>query len=128
MTGGAVRAEASPCEAGGVSVHASEPNPEPVLLEALHTLIHLSLNLFVFVLIVTVVSSWLIAFGIVNRHNQFVATVLQTCYALTEPVLSPIRRMLPSFGGIDISPIIVLIGIEVLKTLLHNTVFEGIGY
>ena len=98
------------------------------MLEALHTLIHLSLNLFVFVLIVTVVSSWLIAFGIVNRHNQFVATVLQTCYALTEPVLRPIRRMLPSFGGIDISPIIVLIGIEVLKSLLHNTVFEGIGY
>ena len=98
------------------------------MIEALHTLIHLSLNLFVFILIVTVISSWLIAFGIVNRHNQFVSMVLQTCYGLTEPVLRPIRNVLPSFGGIDISPIVVLIGIEVLKSLLHNTVFEGIGY
>ena len=96
------------------------------MLPALHLLVHLVFDLFVFVLIATVISSWLIAFGVVNPHNQFVDMVLRTCHALTDPVLRPIRRFLPSFGGIDISPIIALIAVQVLESLLHNTVFQGV--
>ena len=96
------------------------------MLPALHLLIHLVVDLFVFIIFVTVIASWLIAFGVVNKQNQFVSTVLQACYALTEPVLRPIRRFLPSFGGIDISPIVALFAIWTLESLLHNTVFEGV--
>ena len=96
------------------------------MLPALHLLVHLVVDLFVFIIFVTVIASWLIAFGVVNKHNQFVSMVLQTCYGLTEPVLRPIRRFLPSFGGIDISPIVALFAVWTLESLLHNTVFEGV--
>ena len=96
------------------------------MLPALHLLVHLVVDLFVFIIFVTVISSWLIAFGVVNKNNQFVSMVLQTCYALTEPVLRPIRNLLPRFGSIDISPIIALIAVQVLESLLHNTVFQGV--
>ncbi|MEO0398228.1 MAG: YggT family protein [Pseudomonadota bacterium] len=81
------------------------------------------LQLYTFVIIIGVVLSWLIAFNVVNRHNQVVDAIYRTCTALTEPVLAPIRRMLPSLGGIDISPIILLIGIGALQTGLGHYVF-----
>lgn len=98
------------------------------MLAALHTLVHLSLEFYLLVLIVTIVASWLVAFGVINPHNRFVDMVLRTCHALTEPVLRPLRNLLPNLGGIDISPIFVFIGIRVLQSLLHNTIFEGVGY
>lgn len=81
------------------------------------------IDLFWFVIIVSVVLSWLISFNVVNRHNQFVDMIWRTCYALTEPVLGPIRRMLPSMGGIDISPIILLIGLRAGQIGLNQYVF-----
>lgn len=81
------------------------------------------LQLYTFVIIVGVVMSWLISFNVVNRHNQIVDAVYRTCHALTEPVLGPIRRALPDLGGIDISPVILLIGIGALQTGLRHYVF-----
>lgn len=67
------------------------------------------LNLLVLVVFINVVMSWLVAFNVVNPRNQFVNTVWRITNAITEPILSPIRRVLPPLGGIDLSPIILLL-------------------
>ncbi|WP_031553491.1 YggT family protein [Parvularcula oceani] len=81
------------------------------------------IDLYIIILIVTIIASWLVAFGIVNRNNQIVDAILRTCYGLTEPVLRPVRNMLPSMGGIDISPIFVFIGLRAIQLGLNNYVF-----
>lgn len=67
------------------------------------------LNLLVLVVFINVIMSWLVAFNVVNPRNQFVNTVWRITSAITEPILSPIRRILPPLGGIDLSPIILLL-------------------
>ena len=62
-------------------------------------------------IVIAVVMSWLIAFNIVNRHNDIVRQISYVLYRLTEPVLGPIRRVLPDMGGLDLSPIVVFIAI-----------------
>ncbi|MEM6664986.1 MAG: YggT family protein [Pseudomonadota bacterium] len=83
----------------------------------------IALRLYTYVIIASAVFSWLFAFNIVNPNNQFVRTVAEMLYRLTEPVLGPIRRMLPSLGGIDISPIVLLLGIFFIQSLLVRNVF-----
>lgn len=82
------------------------------------------LNLYWWVIIITAVASWLIAFGVLNTYNRTVARILDVLYRLTEPALRPIRQLLPNFGGIDISPVIVLliiwfIRMELVQLELH---------
>lgn len=85
------------------------------------------IRLYRWVIVATIISSWLIAFGIVNPHNDLVRSILQTCYALTEPVLRPIRqvvqKVLPNLGGIDISPIFALVGLVALEMALAKYLF-----
>ncbi len=78
-------------------------------------LITLLLNLYSWVLIIWIVLSWLISFNVVNRYNPFVARVNDVLFRLTNPVLRPIRRVLPPVGGVDFSPIVLFIGIEVIR-------------
>jgi len=73
------------------------------------------LNIYFWIILATVVMSWLVAFGIMNRQNQYVRQIEYALHRLTEPVLGPIRRIMPDLGGLDISPIIVLIGIQFLQ-------------
>ncbi|MEZ5773340.1 MAG: YggT family protein [Hyphomicrobiaceae bacterium] len=75
-------------------------------------------SLYVYVIIIAVVMSWLIAFNVINRRNQIVYTITDTLYRLTEPVMGPIRRALPNLGAIDISPIIVLLALMFLRDFL----------
>ncbi len=79
------------------------------------------IGLYVYIVFASVVMSWLIAFGIINNGNNFVYSLQKSLYALTEPVYAPIRRMLPDLGGIDVSPIIVLLGC----LFLQNVVISG---
>lgn len=81
-------------------------------------------SLYIFVIFVTVILSWLISFNVINRHNGFVDSVWRACVALTEPLLKPIRKFLPNFGGIDISPIVLLIGVNALRYGLNHYVFD----
>ena len=81
-------------------------------------LINTVINLFIFILIVQVIMSWLIAFNVVNTRNRFVYMVADIAYKLTEPVLRPIRRILPSFGGIDLSPIVIILLLGFIQRLL----------
>jgi YggT family protein len=78
------------------------------------------IQLYSFVLIISVILSWLIAFNVVNRHNQLVEGIWRTCTALTEPLLRPIRNMLPNIGGIDISPVILILGLNALQIGVNN--------
>ena len=75
----------------------------------LFNFISLLLTLYIYILVAAAVMSWLIAFNVVNPRNQFVAMVGEFLYRITEPVLRPIRRLLPNMGGIDISPLIVIV-------------------
>jgi YggT family protein len=67
------------------------------------------IELYKFVLIAAVIMSWLIAFNVINTNNRFVYAVSDFLYRVTEPALRPIRRFVPSLGGVDISPIILIL-------------------
>jgi YggT family protein len=68
------------------------------------------ITLYTYVVIAGVIMSWLMAFNVVNPYNPFVRSVWQALNAVTEPLLRPIRRMMPDLGGIDVSPVILLLG------------------
>jgi len=77
-------------------------------------------NLYIWVLIINAIISWLVAFNVLNTSNRFVYSVLEISYKLTEPPLSFIRKYIPSIGSIDISPIILILGLMFFR----NLVFE----
>lgn len=85
---------------------------------SLYALIDTVLNLYTWVIIISAILSWLVAFNVINMRNQFVATVSDVLYRLTEPALRPIRRFVPSLGGIDLSPIVLLLLIFFVRSLL----------
>ena len=80
-------------------------------------------TLYVYLLIASAILSWLVAFNVVNERNPIVAQIGDFLYRITEPALRPIRRILPNLGGIDISPIILILGLFFLR----NLVFELVG-
>lgn len=67
------------------------------------------IQMYIWVIIASAVMSWLIAFGVVNTHNRFVFMVADFLQRVTEPAIAPIRRYMPDLGGIDISPIILIL-------------------
>ncbi len=90
---------------------------------ALLSLVHTVITIYIWLLIIQAVLSWLVAFGIVNRHNRVVAMAGDFLWRITEPVLRPIRRIIPDLGGIDISPVIVIL----LLYFIDNLIFEYFG-
>ena len=78
------------------------------------------ISLYIWILIINAVISWLVAFNILNTSNRFVYSVLDVSYKLTSPALNFIRRYLPNLGSIDISPVILILGLMFLR----NFVFE----
>ena len=76
------------------------------------------LQLYTYVIIAAVIVSWLVGFGIVNSYNPIARTILRALYALTEPVFRPIRRVIPPMGGLDLSPLLVLLIIFFLQRLI----------
>jgi YggT family protein len=87
-------------------------------MDSLGRLIDTILNIYSWLIIASAIVSWLVAFGVVNVRNQFVRAVVDFLYRITEPVLRPVRRVLPNLGGIDISPVIVLLLIFFLRHLI----------
>jgi YggT family protein len=82
----------------------------------------LALDLYWWIIIAAAIFSWLYAFNVVNPRNQFVGQVGNMLYRLTEPALRPIRRFLPDLGGIDISPIILLLILFFVRQFIVTTV------
>ena len=87
-------------------------------MNSLYFLLDAVLRLYFWVVILAAIFSWLVGFGIVNRSNQIVAMFYEAIWQLTNPVFSYLRRYLPNLGGIDISPIIVLLAILTIHILV----------
>jgi YggT family protein len=81
-------------------------------------LIDTIITLYIWILIAAAVLSWLVAFNVVNARNPIVANIGEFLYRVTEPALRPIRSVLPNLGGIDVSPVILIIGLLFLKQLI----------
>ena len=91
-----------------------------VITSPLYTLLGTLLSIYLWIVIISVIMSWLLQFGIIDRHNPFVRQVYEALYRLTEPALGPIRNMLPDLGGIDVSPVILIVIIYTLQELLRQ--------
>ena len=74
------------------------------------------------VILVQVILSWLVVFNVINTHSDFVRQFMRALDTITEPLYRPIRKILPDFGGIDFSPLVVLLAIQALRIVLGDTV------
>ena len=95
-------------------------------MRAILDIILIVLDLYVWLLVASAILSWLIAFNVVNTRNQFVATVTDFLYRITEPVLRPIRSALPDFGGLDISPVILILLILLLQRVILYYIYPNV--
>lgn len=96
-------------------------------MRAILDVVLLILNLYTWVIIISAVLSWLLAFNVINYNNAFVRSVWGALNAVTEPLLRPIRRRLPQMGAIDISPIILLLAIFFLERVIVYYVYPTAG-
>ena len=83
-------------------------------------------SLYIWVLIINAIISWLVAFNVLNTSNRFVYSLLDISYRLTDPPLNFIRRYLPSLGTIDISPIVLILGLMFLRNLVFEMFARGL--
>ena len=95
-------------------------------MRALLDVIVILLQLYIYLLIAAAVLSWLIAFNVVNTRNQFVAMLGDFLYRVTEPVLRPIRNVMPNLGGIDISPVILILIIILIEKLIYYYIYPNV--
>jgi YggT family protein len=93
---------------------------------ALFYVIYYALNFYLYLVVAWVVLSWLIAFNVVNTRNQFVAMVADFLYRITEPVLGPIRKVIPHLGPIDISPIVLFFIIIFLQQVILRYILPNV--
>ncbi len=95
-------------------------------MRALLDVIMIALNLYVWVIIASAIFSWLYAFNVVNPRNQFVAMIGEMLYKLTEPALRPIRRFLPNLGGLDISPVILILLVFLVQRIIVLYIYPNV--
>jgi YggT family protein len=95
-------------------------------MRALFLVIDIALEIYIWLLIAAAILSWLIAFNVVNTRNQVVATVGDLLYRITEPALRPIRTMLPNLGGIDISPVILILFIIFIRYCIRLYILPNV--
>ena len=89
-------------------------------MKSLFILLDSIITIYLWIIIINAILSWLVAFNILNTQNRFVFSVLDVTYKLTDPALNKIRRFIPTFGSIDISPVILIL----LLMFLRNLIFE----
>ena len=87
-------------------------------MRALLEVILLALQLYVYLIVASAILSWLVAFNVVNTRNNFVRSIWSFLDAVTEPVLRPIRNILPNLGGVDISPVLLILLIIFIQKLI----------
>ena len=95
-------------------------------MRALLDVILLVLQLYWWVIIAAAIFSWLYAFRVVNPNNQVVGTIGRVLYSLTEPLLRPMRRYVPAFGGLDITPIILLLVIFLVQRIIIHYLYPNV--
>ena len=91
-------------------------------MKSIFILIDSIITIYLWIIIVNAVLSWLVAFDVLNTQNRFVYSVLEFTYKLTDPPLNYIRRFLPSLGSIDISPVVLILLIYFVRDLIRNIV------
>jgi YggT family protein len=113
-------------EGRGVSASTAATQRLGELMRAILDIVMVVLNLYTWIIIAGAVLSWLIAFGVVNIRNDFVRSIWNLFLALTEPFLRPIRNFLPSTGGIDISPIILLLAVILIERIIIYYIYPNV--
>ena len=89
-------------------------------MKSIFILLDSIIAIYLWIIIINAILSWLVAFNILNTQNRFVFAVLDATYKMTDPVLNKIRRFIPTFGSIDVSPVILIL----LLMFLRNIIFE----
>ena len=89
-------------------------------MKSIFILLDSMITIYLWIIIINAILSWLVAFNVLNTQNRFVFSVLDATYKLTDPALNKIRRFIPTFGSIDISPIVLIL----LLMFLRNIIFE----
>ncbi|BDG70834.1 YggT family protein [Roseomonas fluvialis] len=96
-------------------------------MQALFWLLDTALSLYVWALIISAILSLLLAFNVLDSRNRFVWTVADFFYRVTEPALRPIRKRLPNLGGVDLSPLVLIIALQALRILLATSIAPALG-
>ena len=99
-----------------------------IILDPLLRILVIVIDLYIWAVIISAVLTWLVHFGVVNTRNQFVSMIGEFLWRLTEPALRPIRRMVPLLGGIDISPVILILGLIFAQMVIGNILRSLSGY
>jgi len=89
-------------------------------MKSIFVLLDSAITIYIWIVIINAVLSWLVAFNILNTQNRFVFSVLDVTYKLTDPALNKIRRFLPTFGSVDLSPVVLIL----FLMFIRNLVFE----
>jgi YggT family protein len=92
---------------------------ETSMIAVINTLLFI-ISIAWFLVIASAIFSWLYAFNVINANNQVIATIGRSLYQLTEPIYRPIRRVLPNFGGVDLSPLVVLVILFFLEQVIRS--------
>lgn len=87
-------------------------------MQSLVSLLSTVIDIYVWLLIASAILSWLVAFNIVNTSNQFVSTIGQFLHRITEPVLRPLRQVIPAIGGLDVTPIVLILLLYFIRNLM----------
>ena len=95
-------------------------------MQAVLDVILLVLKMYTYVIIAVAIMSWLIAFNVINLYNNFVRSIWNGLNALTEPVLRPIRNILPNFNGLDLSPLVLLLLIFLLQDIIIKYIYPSV--
>ena len=95
-------------------------------MRAILDIVLVVLEIYVWLLIAAAVLSWLIAFNVVNTRNQFVAVVGDFLFRITEPLLAPIRQRMPNLGGIDVSPVILILLIFLIERIIRHYIYPSV--
>ena len=95
-------------------------------MQALLDVILIVLRLYTYILVIVVIMSWLISFGVINVYNNVVRAIWDTLNAMTEPLLRPIRNVLPSFSGLDVSPLVLMLLIFLLQDIIIKYIYPNV--
>jgi YggT family protein len=91
-----------------------------IILGPLLSILNIAIDLYIWVIIISAVLTWLVQFGVVNTRNQFVSMLGEFLWRATEPALRPLRRFVPNLGGIDISPVILILLLIFVQMVIGN--------
>ncbi len=91
-----------------------------IILVPLLQLVNTVIQLYIWAIIAYIVLHWLLVFNVINAKNNFVSIVIETLFRITEPALASIRRILPNLGGLDLSPVVLVLGLYFIENLINR--------